>query len=82
MARVERGNVVLDIKDTEVQRYLDLGYNVVDEKGKVIKACVPTDLATLRKAYIEHTAKIAELEATIKSLQTKPAKATSKKNVE
>lgn len=70
MTRVEKGNVVLDIKDSEVQRYLDLGYNVVDKDGKIIQRCIPTDIGTLRKCYIEHTKRIEELETLVGTLQS------------
>lgn len=76
MAKVKRANVVLQIKDNQVQRYLDFGYELIDETtGEVIASPVPSDLATLRRYYVEHTEKIAELEAEIAELK-KPAKKT------
>ena len=69
--RVQRGNVVLKVEDYEVQRYLQLGYDVTDTQGNVLKEAVPHDLGTLHKYYIEHTAKIAELEQTISNLTDK-----------
>jgi hypothetical protein len=68
MARVERGNVVLNVDDASVQHYLNLGYNLTDNTGKVLKRSIPTNLGELQTAYIQHTAKIEELEATVARL--------------
>ncbi len=69
MARVERGNVVLTVPDSDIKRYMDMGYNVTDEKGKVIKACVPTDLGELRQAFAHQTEQIKQYEEKIKQLE-------------
>lgn len=80
MARVERGNVVLKVKDHEVQHYLNLGYNLTDEAGNILKESIPTNLGELQKAYLEHTKKIGELEETIAKLTAQlSAKKTSTK---
>lgn len=68
MARVERGNVVLRVKDEEVQHYLNLGYNLTDDYGHVLKRSIPTSIGELQSAYVTQTAKIAELEDTIAKL--------------
>lgn len=81
MVKVERGNVVLDVKDDVVDHYLALGYNVVDEHGRIIKTALPTNLGTLQAAYVAHEAKIEELKAEIESLkaENKALKAKSAK---
>lgn len=71
MATVEKGNVVLNIKDSEIERYLEAGFNVVNDKGEIIRKCIPTDIGTLRKAYVEHTNRIKELEEEIAKLKAK-----------
>ena len=53
MATVQRANVVLDVKDSEVDRYLNKGFNVVDEKGNVIQDAKPTTLEQYQKAFAE-----------------------------
>ena len=68
---VQRANVILHIDDDSAQKYLNLGYNVIDEKGKVLKEAIPSDIGTLRKCYVEHLNKIAELEAKLAGLQSK-----------
>lgn len=84
MARVERGNVVLQVKDYEVQHYLNLGYNLTDETGNILKQSIPTNLGELQAAYLEHTTKITELEDTVAKLtaQLSTKKATTKKTKE
>ena len=76
MARVERGNVVLQVKDHEIQHYLNLGYSLTDDKGNVLRQSIPTNIGELQKAYLEHTKKITELEETVAKLT---AQLTSKK---
>lgn len=73
MVKVRRANVVLKIKDFELKRYLDMGYNQIDETGKVIQEAIPTDVNTLKKAYVDMKKRIAELE-TLLAEKTKPVK--------
>lgn len=73
MARVERGNVVLNVDDDAVQHYLNLGYNLTDNYGNVLKRSIPTSLGELQAAYVEHTTKIAELEDAVAKLTAKNA---------
>ena len=68
MVRIERGNVVLKVQEHEVQRYLTLGYSVTDDTGKVLQSAIPNDLGTLQKCYLEHKAKIDELETIVAKL--------------
>lgn len=84
MARVERGNVVLTVKEHEVQHYLNLGYNLTDEAGNILKKSIPTNIGELQTAYLEHTKKIAELEDTVAKLtaQLSAKKTTAKKSKE
>lgn len=84
MVRVERGNVQLDVKDDVVDHYLALGYNVIDEQGRIIRASIPTNLGALQVAYVSHEAKIADLEAEVEKLraENKSLKAKAKKSKE
>ena len=83
--RVQRGNVVLRVEENEVQRYLNLGYDLTSPSGMVLKSAIPNDLGTLQQAYIDHQARISELEAEIARLTSeltvakKPKPATKKK---
>lgn len=78
MAIVEKANVVLEIKDSEVERYLDLGYNVTDGKGNVLQACIPTDVGTLQKLYLEQLDTIESLKKQKADLEAKLKEATAK----
>lgn len=71
LLRVERGNVVLRVPDYDVQRFIDQGYNLVDEDGNIIQASVPRDLGTLQKMYTEHIEEIKRLKAEVEKLQSK-----------
>ena len=75
MARIQRANVLLDVKDSEVDYYIGLGYNLLDDNGNVAKAAVPNDLGTLQHCYRQHIAKISELETKVKQLESKLAEA-------
>lgn len=63
MARVQRGNVVLRVSDTEVNKYMAKGFSLIDEAGRVIKQSVPTELGQLQRAYSEQAAIIEALKA-------------------
>ena len=58
---VKRANVVLEVDDDSVQHYLDLGYSVIDEQGKVLVQAIPSDLGELRKFYVEGKERINKL---------------------
>lgn len=70
---VQRANTILQVPEEWVDRYIDQGYDVLDDNGKVIQKSIPKDLGTLQKAYVEHTAKIKELEKEIEQLKMKKA---------
>lgn len=65
MAYIQRANVVLQVKDSEVDYYVNLGYNEITRDGKIIRESIPNDVGVLQKHYKESKAKIAELEAEI-----------------
>lgn len=76
LVEVERGNVILKIPEQEIDRYLDQGYNLIDENGNVIKTSLPRDVGSLQLAYIQHEKEIAELKAELEKYK----KRTSSKN--
>ena len=67
--RVRRGGAFLTISKDLVDRYMAKGFDVVDDNGKVLKASVPNDVATLQKAFEEHVARIKELETKLAEAQ-------------
>lgn len=76
MVQVKRANVVMRIPDSEVKRYLDMGYDILDDEGNVITKTVPTDIGTLQKAFKDMQREIAELERENKELRAQLAKAS------
>lgn len=74
MLQVQRANVVLDIVDEDLGYYMSLGYNLIDAQGNIVKKAVPSDIGELRTAFVQHQAKIAELEAQIEKLTKKASK--------
>lgn len=86
MARIRRANVILDIKDDQIDYYVNQGYDVIDANGGVIKKSTPRDVYSLTAAYNDHLVQIAELqekinelEAENKKLKKNKASATKKK---
>lgn len=95
MVDVKRDNVVLSIEEEDVERYFAKGYSVLDKFGNVVKASVPSDVGTLRKAFVEHTEllkqkdnEIADLRSQIETLlatvsaKTKSTSNTTKKQTQ
>lgn len=76
---VRRANVILKVAAEQRQEYLNKGFDVIDASGAVIEATVPADVNVLRRAYVEHKAKIKELEAEIAKLKEEKAKPAPKK---
>ncbi len=70
MARIQRYNVVLDVDDSEVGYYTNLGYNVIDMKGNIIQKAKSNDVHTLQQELDNAEKKIAELNAEISRLNT------------
>lgn len=68
MARIQRYNVVLDVDDSEVGYYTNLGYNVIDMKGNVIQKAKSTDVHTLQQEISDYEKKVAELNSEITRL--------------
>ena len=84
MIYAEKGNRVKQIREDEVDKYANQGYMIKDGTGTVIKETVPTDLNTLRLAYVQHLDEIKSLKAEISNLKeelSKAKKATPKKEV-
>lgn len=91
MVYASRGNKVRRIDEFDIPKYIEQGYNITDDSGKVLQQAVPTDIAVLRKSFVTHTNQISILQAQIDELKAKnatleaelaKAKTTSKKVVE
>lgn len=88
MLFAQKGNRVQPISEVEVQRYLNLGYNITDEKGKILYEAVPDDIISLKTAFKRHIneieslrkqiVEIGELKAEIKKLADENAELKAK----
>ena len=68
---IQRANVILTISESQLEYYMTQGYNLIDERGHILKASVPKDLGTLQKAYVDHEAEIRALKVQITELTKK-----------
>ena len=62
MALVKRGNVELEINEAYLNSYLAKGYDLVDEKGKVISKGTPNEMNALKLAYADAQRLITNLQ--------------------
>lgn len=69
MALVQKLNVVLTIDDDRVKEYLNKGYNVIDNSGRVIKEAMPNDLNQLKLLVAKYKKENEELLARVKELE-------------
>ena len=76
---VQRANVVLKVRDEEVDKYLARGFSLLNENGEVIRSATPNDLATFKEAYIRQSKEIEELNSQIEELKAELEKARQKK---
>lgn len=67
---VRRGGSYLTIDANAIERYLAKGYDVVDNNGNVVTECVPSDIVTLQKAFIDKSTEIKRLSDENKALKT------------
>lgn len=66
---MRRANVILDVPEEQKQEYLAKGFDVIDASGNIVEYTTPSDLNTLKTAYVNHVKKIKDLEDEIKKLK-------------
>lgn len=59
--KMRKGNVVQRVDLSEVGRFLNLGFDQLDENGNVVAKSVPQDLPTMRQAYEQLKTECTEL---------------------
>ncbi len=69
MIKVVKGNVVLRVDDSMLDFYVNKGYTAKTLDGEIIKEAVPTDVNSLRQAYLRCKGEIKALEEKIKILE-------------
>lgn len=81
MARIQRYNVILDVADSEVGYYLNLGYSLLDNQGNVVKKAMSTDVRTLQKELTDANKLIVQLKAENEKLTNEIAELKSASSV-
>ena len=83
MIKVVKGNVVLRVDDSMLDFYVNKGYTAKTLDGVILKEAVPTDINSLRQAYLRCksenkalTEKVKALEAELESKKAQPEVAT------
>ena len=78
--RVQRANVILDIRPDEKERYKEMGYSVIEVgTGKVLEEALSNDVNVLRTKVKELTALVEAKDKEIESLKSKAKKTTTQK---
>lgn len=78
MAIVRRSNEILRVNDTLIGHYLDIGYDVIDEKGTVLLKAVPTDNTQLKAEFKKLSDEVNKLREANNVLKRQLAEAESK----
>lgn len=74
----EHGNKVIRISESEINKYLSLGYDIKNDDGTVLHRAVPSDITSLKSAFTNQLKMISELESHIVDLKD----ALAKKDIE
>lgn len=67
--QVRKGNKILKVSDDAVDRYLKMGYSVLNASGEVVTQAVPVDVNQLKLGYTKLSDEVIELKDKIKSLE-------------
>ena len=73
---VRRANVILDVSEDEAERYLDEGYDILDEKGNVVERSIPRDIPSLQAQLQDARKEVDKLKEQVKELKERLKKAT------
>ena len=74
--QVRKGNKILKVSDDAVERYLKMGYNVLNGSGEVVTKAVPVDVNQLKLEYSRMSNEIEGLKGQIEQLKTEKAELT------
>mgnify|MGYP003418259986 CR=1 FL=1 len=67
--QVRKGNKILSVSDDAVERYIKMGYSVIDSNGEIITKAIPVDNNQLKLEYTRMSEEIEKLKAENKSLK-------------
>lgn len=79
MALMQRANALLRVKDDQVDRLLNEGYNLIDDAGHIVKKGKPISVEDYKRAYAELTKENEELKAKLASYETSDVAQPEKK---
>lgn len=82
MAIVERGNVVLEVSDDDIQRYIDKGYNLTDGHGTVIIKAIPNQVGELQSLVLKQEQEIEELKKLLEEYKSNIVKTSENDYIE
>lgn len=66
---VRRANVLLEVSQETLEKYLNDGYDLVDKTGKLIREGAPNDDFALKRAYSQQEKEIKALTEQIEALK-------------
>ena len=66
---VRRANVLLEVSQESLEKYLNDGYDLVDKSGKLIREGAPNDEFALKRAYDRQKSEIEKLKAEVENLE-------------
>lgn len=77
--KVQRANVVLDVRPDQKEYYMEKGFSVIDDKGKVIEEAISDDVGALKNQIKNLKEQIAKKDAEIEQLKSAKTKKSESK---
>lgn len=78
MLYAKKANRIHRIEEHQIKQFVEQGYDIIDETGRVLEESVPTDPVLLKTSYSEQSARIKELQAENKALRDEIKSLTDK----
>ena len=69
MLYAKKSNRVQPIAESDVQHFLNLGYNITDAQGNILLEAMPEDVISLKVAFKRHVDEIATAKQVIKEYE-------------
>lgn len=67
--QVRKGNKILVVSEDAVERYINMGYSVINDKGEIVTKATPVDTTQLKCEYTRMSEEISKLKDEIASLK-------------
>ena len=77
--KVQRANVVLDVRPEQKEYYMEKGFSVIDDKGKVIEEAISDNVDALKIQIKNLKEQIAKKDAEIEQLKSAKTKKSESK---